>query len=1133
MRRGIECRTILSFERWDFKLPFVHLQVQTGYSLLNSAIKLEKLIEYSRELKFKALAITDFHVMYGAVEFYKSCTQNGIKPIIGLIASVRENDEEQQAFPIVLLAKNNEGYQNLLKISSVLQTKASGGIPEKWLESYSAGLIAITAGKNGEIERNIMNGNREKAAQIAEKYKHIFEDNSFYIAIQNHFEKEDEMLTSELIALSKQLNVPLVATNDVKYINREDMYAYTCLQAIKDNKKVEDNEEIMQTDEYYLKSSEEMEKLFNHVPEAIQNSLDIAEKCNVTLELGKAHLPAYPTPDELHADEYLEKICLEGLRERFQNPTEQYLERLTYELSVIKKMKFSDYFLIVWDFMKYAHEHQISTGPGRGSAAGSLVSYVLKITNVDPIQHHLLFERFLNPERITMPDIDIDFPDTRRDEVIEYVANKYGKLHVAQIITFGTFAAKAAVRDIARVLGASSEELDFLAKKIPSRLGITLSDALIESAPLKQAINENKLYKKIYEIALKIEGMPRHTSTHAAGVVFSEEPLTDVVPIQESASGIYLTQFSMDYLEDLGLLKMDFLGLRNLTIIDSIKKMMGQAGKHVDLNKISYSDEKTFQLLSEGDTTGIFQLESDGMRNVLRNLKPTSFEDIVAVNALYRPGPMENIPLYINRKHGQASISYIHPHLKSILYSTYGVIIYQEQIMEIAARMAGFSLGEADLLRRAVGKKKREVLDKERNHFVSGCLNKGYDERIANEVYDLIVKFANYGFNRSHAVAYSMISYQLAYLKAHYPIYFMAALLTSVIGNDEKVGQYIREAKQKNLVILPPSINKSGYPFQVENSAIRCSLAIIKNVGVAAIKEIFHIRQQKEFTDLFDFCVRVSTKAVNRRTIESLVYSGAMDEFQMDRAVLEATIDSALGRADDKQQINTYFVEAGLTLKLDYANVAPMKVSDKLKHEKDALGFYFSSHPAAALRSLFESLGTVPIRELNNHTGKKIKIGAIITSIKTIRTKKGEQMAFFVLSDETNDCEAVVFPNEFNRISGQLEEGLTALFEGKAEKRNGRLQMIIQKIIDYGELEKVQPEGKLFLKVDEQAKELNKLYEIKEIIKQYRGTTPVYIYYEQEKKTVQLPNNFFVNVTEKSLSQFKEILGEEYVVFRA
>ncbi len=609
-------------------------------------------------------------------------------------------------------------------------------------------------------------------------------------------------MSEQILKLSEETGIPVTATGDVHYIRKEDKAAYRCLKAIKAGEKLTDApaEDLPDLD---LKPLEEMQNIYREHPEALQASVEIAEQCRVDVSLGQTRLPSFPTPDGTSADDYLTDICMEGLRSRFGKPDERYLRRIQYELDVIKRMKFSDYFLIVWDFMKHAHEKGIVTGPGRGSAAGSLVAYVLYITDVDPIKHHLLFERFLNPERVSMPDIDIDFPDTRRDEVIQYVQQKYGAMHVAQIITFGTLAAKAALRDVGRVFGVSPKEADQLAKLIPSRPGMTLDEARQQSPQLDKRLRESSLLQQVYSIARKIEGLPRHASTHAAGVVLSEEPLTDVVPLQEGHEGIYLTQYAMDHLEDLGLLKMDFLGLRNLTLIESITSMIEKEENiKIDLSSISYSDDKTFSLLSKGDTTGIFQLESAGMRSVLKRLKPSGLEDIVAVNALYRPGPMENIPLFIDRKHGRAPVHYPHEDLRSILEDTYGVIVYQEQIMMIASRMAGFSLGEADLLRRAVSKKKKEILDRERSHFVEGCLKKEYSVDTANEVYDLIVKFANYGFNRSHAVAYSMIGCQLAYLKAHYPLYFMCGLLTSVIGNEDKISQYLYEAKGSGIRIL-------------------------------------------------------------------------------------------------------------------------------------------------------------------------------------------------------------------------------------------------------------------------------------------------------------------------------------------
>ncbi|KKI91729.1 DNA polymerase III DnaE [Bacillus sp. SA1-12] len=1119
-------------------MPFVHLQVKSAYSLLTSAAKLDRLVEKAKSLNFKALALTDDHVMYGAIAFYKICKQHDIKPIIGLTIEVINEQDDKAAAPLVLLAENNIGYQNLIKISSALQTKAPDGLPERWLKSYSQGLIAITPGPGGEIEQMLMDGNRVKAKERSVKYQSIFGRESFYFGIQNHFLHQDQLLMEEIILLSEETNIPIVATNNVSYIEKEDFFAQKCLEAIKNGEKLSDEHADLETsNEYYLKSPQEMVSLFGDIPEALENSLAIANRCHVNLELGVTHLPKFPTPNQESADDYLELLCRKALPERIEKINKVYLERLDYELNVIKRMNFSDYFLIVWDFMKYAHENGILTGPGRGSAAGSLVSYVLKITDVDPIQHHLLFERFLNPERISMPDIDIDFPDTRRDEVINYVAKKYGKIHVAQIITFGTLAAKAAIRDVGRVMGASTKEMDFLSRQISSRPGVSLSKAISESKGLQKAIQENNLYKRIIDTALKIEGLPRHASTHAAGVVLSDQPLTNIVPIQNGTQDVYLTQFTMDFLEDLGLLKMDFLGLRNLSLIENITKLIRrEEGVSVNLTNISYQDEKTFALLSSGDTTGIFQLESEGMRSVLKRLKPTGLEDIVAVNALYRPGPMENIPLYIERKHNKKPVQYLHPKLEPILQSTYGVIVYQEQIMEIASTIAGFSLGEADLLRRAVGKKKKEVLDEEREHFVKGCIANGYDQEVAVKTYDLIVKFANYGFNRSHAVAYSMIAYQLAFLKANYPLYFTTALLTSVIGNDDKVSQYIREAQQKGVTILPPSVNKSAYPFLVENGMVRYSLMAIKNVGITAIKEIFHGRQKKPFNDLFDFCIRVSMKIVNRRTIEQLIFSGAMDDFGVDRATLLASLDVAVEHAEllkpaDDQQFDL-FNEEEFTLKPKYIQVEPFKIEEKLKFEKESLGFYFSSHPAELHRNQFQLAGAVLIEEVQEKLNKRASIGVMVSSIRTIRTKKGEVMAFLKVGDETGEIDAVMFPQIYSKFSERMSSSNIFLLEGKTEHRQDKIQFIIQRVILPKELPSQSGNGKLFIKIDQQSMETNRLLIVKKLLKNYHGDTPVFLYYEADKRTVQLDKEYFISPTEKCLIELIKLLGKNNVVLR-
>lgn len=1120
-------------------VSFIHLHVYSSYSLLTSTITIEQLVSEAKNKRFPALALTDRNVMYAAVAFYKECLKHSIKPILGLTVDVLSELSESSSFPLVLLAKNQTGFQNLLKITSVVQTKSPQGIPIKWLRHYAQGLFALTPGIEGEIEHYLLNNEPEKAKQAALSLAGLFEENSFYISLQNHGIKVEQQLIPELARLAEETGIGIVATNRVHYLEQKDAFAHECMLAIKNGEKLQDEgRERLGSDQFYFKTAEEMTELFYEYPDALENTIHIAEQCNVLLEMDKQFLPKYPVPDGETADSFLEKLCLQGLNERYKDRAEEHKERLMYELGVIKRMKFSDYFLIVWDFMKFARGRGILTGPGRGSAAGSIVAYVLYITDVDPIEHQLLFERFLNPERISMPDIDIDFPDNRREEVIEYVVEKYGELHVAQIITFGTLAAKAAIRDVGRVFGLNAKELDRLSKMIPSRLGVSLKEAYKESEQLRTFVNESKLNRKLFETALKLEGLPRHTSTHAAGVVISEEPLINVIPIQSGHDKVYLTQYSMEHLEDIGLLKMDFLGLRNLSLIEAIiQSIQRKTGKKINIHDIPLDDPKTFELLSKGDTTGIFQLESEGMRKVLTRLMPTRFEDIVAVNALYRPGPMENIPLYIDRKHGREKTDYPHPDLEPILKNTYGVIVYQEQIMQIASKMAGFSLGEADLLRRAVGKKQRDVLDKERHHFVKGALNKGYSEQTANQIYDLIVKFANYGFNRSHAVAYSFIAYQLAYLKAHYPLYFMAALLTSVSGNETKIAQYVRELKQMGMKILPPSINKSGYSFQVENGAIRYSLSSIKGVGIAALKEIFQARRTKPFDDLFDFCLRVSAKAVNRKTLEALIHSGSFDEFGQDRAVLLATIDIAMEHAqlvkpDDTNQYDL-FSEEEFLLKPKYMQVDPINIEDKLAFEKEVLGFYLSEHPVSAYEDLLKRAAVQQLAELAQSRRSAI-IAAYITELKKIRTKKGEAMAFLTLSDPSGEIEAVVFPAPFKKLSGILKQGSILLFEGKIEERERHKQFIIQNAKDIRQMEDhLKTEGpKLYLKIETEKQSPEQLQFLKSIIRKYKGRTRIVLYYERVDKTILLSDEDRIDPSEECLNELKDFLGKSNVVLR-
>ena len=1119
-------------------MSFIHLHVYSAYSLLTSTATVEQLVHDARAKGFSALALTDRNVMYGTVAFYKECLKKSIKPILGLTVDVVSEKLENESFPLVLLAKNNQGFQNLMKISSAVQTKSPAGIPVKWLKHYASGLYAMTPGNHGEIEYYLLNGDQDNALQTLELYKKLFGSDNFYLALQDQGLPEQKALTLQLSALGQKTKTKVAAANQVHYLNREDSFAQECLLAIKNGDKLQDDgREKLDSDEYYLKTASEMGELFSEYPEALENTLSIAENCNVMLDFESRHLPRYPVETGQNADELLEDQCFQGLQVRYGKPSEDHKARLKYELSVIKKMKFSDYFLIVWDFIKYAREKGILVGPGRGSAAGSIVAYVLFITDVDPIEHELLFERFLNPERISMPDIDIDFPDNRRDEVIEYVASKYGELHVAQIVTFGTLAAKAAVRDVGRAFGLNMKELERLSRLVPSKLGITLKEAINESEGLRSFIQETEKNKRIIDTAIKIEGLPRHTSTHAAGVVISEQPLTNVVPIQSGQAKVFLTQYSMDHLEEIGLLKMDFLGLRNLTLIDSILQSVYQKTRRkLDIHDIPFDDEKTFQLLSRGETTGVFQLESDGMRNVLKRLKPSRFEDIVAVNALYRPGPMENIPLFIDRKHGRQPIDYYHKDLEGILGNTYGVIVYQEQIMQIASKMAGFSLGEADLLRRAVGKKKKEVLSQERDHFVNGALRKGYDNQTANIIYDLIVRFANYGFNRSHAVAYSMIAYQLAYLKANYPLYFMASLLTSAIGNDTKIAQYARELQQMEIKLLPPSINKSAFSFQPEGETVRYSLAGIKGVGIASLKEIFQARRNQPFKDLFDFCIRVPQKAASRKVLEALIHSGAFDEFGHDRAVLLATIDVAIEHAqlvapDDNGQIDM-FAEAEFSLKPKYTEVDPIGIEDKLSLEKEVLGVYLSKHPVSIYEKEFKAAGVKTIA--SQPASGKTRLGVYITDQKKIRTKKGEAMAFLTLSDSSGETEAVVFPAVYKQYGHVLSHGKMALLEGKFDQREGKSQFVVQNVLDLEkEATKVQEKKPvLYLRIVKQSDAVGTMNQLKALLKKHHGATPVIIYNEESEKSMLLPNEMSVNITEDSMTELRKVLGVHNVVLK-
>lgn len=1115
-------------------MVFTHLRVHTEYSLLEGASRIESLVQQAKKLGFQSIAITDKNVMYGTIPFYKACLKANIKPIIGLEASVVTGSiNEGMSYPLVLLAKNESGYRNLLKISSHIQSQTERNLEAIHIErlaDYAEGLICLSAGIDGEIGQCLLHGEYEQAHEIALKCKHIFSAEDFFLEVVDHGLREEERVNAVVEKLANKLEVDLVATNNVRYVYQEESMAYDALLAIKNGTKL-----TRQTNgHYYLKSAQEMIEAFEPTfHEALHKSVEIAARCNVTLTLGRPVLPKYPLPAQVTSQEALYKLCVKGLNERLKEITPKVKERLDYELSVIHKMNFNDYFLIVWDFMKFAREQGILTGPGRGSAAGSLVAYALYITHVNPLEHDLLFERFLNPERISMPDIDIDFPDTKRDNVIEYVAKKYGKEHVAQIITFGTLAARAAVRDAGKVLDIDKQEIEKVARLIPSRPGMTLTKARKASDELETLIHHSENVRKLFKLAQMIEGFPRHSSTHAAGVVISDQPLTEVVPLKNIHADIPLTQFPMEDLEDIGLLKMDFLGLRNLSLIEDIlQEIRMNTGKYINLEQLPYDDKKTFDLLSQGDTTGVFQLESEGMRNVLTRLKPNEFEDIVAVNALYRPGPMDNIPLFIARKHGKKQVTYPHPDLEPILKRTYGVIVYQEQIMQIASQMAGFSLGEADLLRRAISKKERKILEEERTHFVTGCVQNGYDEKMAHSIYDLLVRFADYGFNRSHAVAYSMIAYQLAYLKANEPVAFFTSLLSSVVGNDEKLAEYINEAKRKKLAIRPPSINQSDAYFIALGEVIQFGLLAIKQVGFQAVKHIIENRKQHgKYKSLFDLCRRVSLNIVNRRTLEALILSGACDEFEIDRGRLLATLDDAIEQGEkfqkSKDQLG-FFNEHEANEK--YVDVPPFTELEKLAHEKEVLGFYLSGHPLSRYQSLLKHRSRQVLIDVKHRQNKLVSIAIIVEDVRIIRTKKGEQMAFIKGSDETSEGEIVVFPNVFKQVRQLLQAEALLFIQGRIENRDSdKIKVIAERIYTLEELKKYRKDYVL-IKIERSHQNKAFLTELQRILLKHPGNVPVRLYYESDKQVRQLSKNYSISASKACLIELTKLVGSQNII---
>lgn len=1062
---------------------FVHLHVHTGYSLLDGSGKIPLMVKRAKELGMSAMAITDHGVMYGCVEFYKAAKEVGIKPIIGseiYVASksmhIKEQGRKNDTHHLVLLVKNSTGYNNLMKIVSAASIDGfyyKPRVDHDFLKEHSEGLIALSACLGGEVQGNILKSNLEAAKESALFYKETFKE-GFYLELQNHGMREQIMVNENLIAMSKELDIPLVATNDIHYINKEDSRAHDILLCIQTGKTVDEKGRMSyQPEQFYIRSQEEMEELFGHVEEALDNTVKIAEQCDFDYEFHVSKLPNFPLPPEQDHYEYLRDTCYKGLEERYEEITEEIKTRLDYELDIIKTMGYVDYFLIVWDFIRFSNESGIPTGPGRGSAAGSIVAFTLGITKIDPIKYSLLFERFLNPERISMPDIDSDFCYERRQEVIDYVVDKYGYESVSQIITFGTMAARMCIRDVGRAMNYSYSEVDAIAKMIPTMLGINIERALEVNSELKTAYEEDDRVRDLIDVSRTLEGLPRHTSTHAAGVVIASQHLVNYVPLQKNDEAI-VTQYTMGTLEELGLLKMDFLGLRTLTVLkDAVDMVRQNKGIEVDLDKIDDADSKVYSMVGEGKTVGVFQLESPGMTSFMKDLKPDSLEDIIAGISLYRPGPMAEIPRYIEGKRNSAKIKYETPQLEPILGVTYGVMVYQEQVMEIVRKLAGYSMGRSDLVRRAMSKKKHKVMEEERQNFiygivdkdgnieVPGCLRNGISAEAANKIFDQMMDFASYAFNKSHAAAYAVVAYQTAYMMCYYPTEFIAAMLNSVMGNNEKVAYYIRFAKEKGIEVLPPHINESYSKFTVNKEKIRFGMASIKNVGGSVTDSIVRVREEKgKFKDFMDFAEKIDVSTVNKRAAESLIKSGAFDDFQIYRSKLLAIMEKVLdGISNQKKrniqgQLNLFQDfendDTQMDIKIEYPKIREFEKKHILAMEKEMTGLYLSGHPLdeyvqtlnyvtntnsseIVANQLLE--GEVQVDNSKIRDGDKVIIGGTIAEISKKITRNNAMMAFLRLEDLYGSVEVIVFPKTYEKVKSMLDDDALVIVAGRISMR--------------------------------------------------------------------------------------------------
>ncbi len=1158
---------------------FVHLHLHSEYSLLDGACRIKSMIKKIKELGQNAVAITDHGCMYGVMDFYKMAKKEGIKPIIGCEVYVAKRSRfdkikeyDSESYHLILLCKNNTGYQNLIKMVSKSFTEGFYNKPridEELLRKYSDGLIALSACLAGAIPRALNRNDYETAKEFALNYQEIFGEGNFYIELQNHGLAEEIRILPMLARLSKEANIPMVATNDCHYITQEDSRMHEILLCIQTNHTINDDDRMdFGTDQIYIKSEEEMRQLFDEYEGAIENTSKIAEKCNVEFEFGKTKLPHFDVPNNQDHYEYFKEQCYDGLYRIYgSKPETAIINRLEYELSTIRNMGYVDYYLIVHDFVRYAKSVGIAVGPGRGSGAGSLAAYCIGITGIDPIKYDLLFERFLNPERVSMPDFDIDFCYVRRQEVIDYVIKKYGHDHVAQIITFGTMAARGAIRDVGRALDMPYAEVDSVAKLVPMELGMTIEKAIESSVDLKRRYKEDVRVKELIDMAQKLEGMPRHASTHAAGVVITEKPVDEYVPLAKNDEAI-VTQFTMTTLEELGLLKMDFLGLRTLTVIKDAEKMINKFDQSFKIENIDLNDKEVFSMMSKGQTQGIFQYESVGMRNVLMQLKPENIEDLIAVISLYRPGPMNSIPQYIENRHHPEKIKYKHPLLADILNVTYGCIVYQEQVMQIFRKLAGFSLGRADIVRRAMSKKKKDVMEREHQIFihglvdgsghveVEGCIRRGISEEVASSIYSEMESFASYAFNKSHAAAYALISYQTAYLKCKYPKEYMASLITSVFDNINKAVEYIEECRNLKINVLPPDINESEDAFTVSGNDIRFGLLAIKSLGKAPIDKILEERKYGKFKSLYDFCKRMHNKDIQKRVVENLIKGGAFDNMGANRRQMLAVLDSIFESLASEKKNNvegqigffdTLESEKDSFIKLPNLDEFPQK--ELLKMEKEITGLYMSGHPLAEYSELIKNQNYAKIgdiisiskgEEAKYKDGDKIKILAIISDVKLKTSKNNNTFAYVNIEDMYGSMEMMVFGSVLEKSSFLLMNGNIVEIHARISVREDEEpKLICDEIIPPAQInenkidserKKVVKNSGLYIKVKN--KESFEYDRAMLLLSIFEGNTPVYIFFEENKKLVLAPRRLWISKNDVLIEELKRKIGDKNVVLK-